>query len=162
MKEVHVKIAEVHTGTEGEILRATLGSCIGIAFIWREQKLCGLAHCFLPETEEEAHLIGAKYVNQAILSLMKIMKIKKEDINDVEVYLAGAGNMMNQLFKSNSSQIGKNNEISARKYLQCHGFKIKEARLGYNSGSKILVNCSDFTVEFIKLDELNLVGWKAS
>ena len=161
MKEIHVKIAELHTGTEGEILRATLGSCIGIAFIWKEKKICGLAHCFLPETEESQHVIGAKYVNQAIISLMKLMKIKKEDVKYIEVYLAGAGNMMNKILKSNNSQIGKNNEVAAKKYLNHYGFRIKEERLGYSNGSKIFVNCSDFTVEFMQLEELNLVAWKA-
>jgi chemotaxis protein CheD len=161
MKEIHVKIAEVHTGTEGVVLRATLGSCIGIAFIWREKKRCGLAHCFLPETTTEQNLLGAKYVNQAIISLMKIMKIKKSDVKDIEVYLAGAGNMMSKILKSNRSQIGKNNEASARKHLDLLGLKIKEARLGYNSGSRIRVDCTELSVQFVILEELKFDAWKA-
>lgn len=161
MKEVHVKIAEIHTGREGEILRATLGSCIGIAFVWKEKQLCALAHCFLPETETEQHLIGAKFVNQAIISMMKMMEIKKSDIPQIEVYLAGAGNMMNKILKNSNSQIGKNNEAAARKYLDYYGFKIKEARLGYNSGTKIKVNCTDYSIEWTVLEELEVYAWKA-
>ena len=160
MEEVHVKIAEVKTGQSDVILKATLGSCIGIAFIWREKNICGLAHCFLPETETEQFVTGAKYVNQAILSLIKLMSIRKEDVRDIEVYLAGAGNMMNQLLKNKNSQIGKNNAEAAYKYLADHGFKIKREALGANCGSKIRVNCSDGTVEFILLEDLQYYAWK--
>ena len=160
MEEIHVKIAEVKTGHPGEILKATLGSCIGIAFIWKKKEICGLAHCFLPETETEQYTTGAKYVNQAILSLMKLMNIKKEDTRHIEVYLAGAGNMMNQLLKSHNSQIGKNNAEAAHKYLREYGFRIKEENLGANRGSKIRVNCTEGTVEFILLEEINYYAWK--
>lgn len=85
---------------------------------------------------------------------MKIMKIKKNDIRDVEVYLAGAGNMMSKILESNRSQIGKNNEASALKHLDFLGFKIKEARLGHNSGIKMLVDCTDLSVQFLLLEEI--------
>ncbi len=160
MTDIHVKIAEVHTGTEGQVLKAILGSCIGIAFIWKKKKLCGLAHCLLPETEQNQHILGAKHVNQAIISLMKIMEIKKSDVGEIEVYLAGAGNMMNQILKSKSSQVGKSNEEAARKYLAYYGFKVTEEKLGFNTGSKITVNCTDYTVTFDQLEELNVAGLK--
>ncbi len=160
MNEIHVKIAEVHIGKSGDLLRATLGSCVGIAFIWKEKDICGLAHCFLPETETESHLLGGKYVNQAILTLMKMMKIKKEDIKDIDVYVAGGGNMMNKLFKSNRSQVGQFNLESAHKHLADHGFKIKEEMIGSNTGSKIFVNCTSGEVEFAVLEEINYYAWK--
>lgn len=154
MNEIHVKIAEVKTGSKGELLKATLGSCVGIAFVWRERHICGLAHCFLPETEIEQHLIGAKYVNQAVISLMKLMDIKKADITSIDVYIAGGGTMMNKLLKSNSSQVGKFNVEAAMKYLNYYGFKIKDSMLGSTSGSKIQVNCDTGEVEFFALDDL--------
>lgn len=161
MSEIHVKIAEVKTGQSGDILKATLGSCVGIAFIWKDKNLCGLAHCFLPETETDQHIIGAKYVNQAILSLMKIMDIRKEDIKKIEVYVAGGGNMMNRLLKSNNSQVGKFNAEAAFKYLDYYGFRIKESSVGSSSGSKIIVDCTTWDVEFQILEDLQFYVWKA-
>lgn len=161
MNEIHVKIAEIKTGSKGDLLKATLGSCVGIAFVWKEKDLCGLAHCFLPETETEQHVIGAKYVNQAIISLMKIMGIKKADVEKIEVYLAGGGNMMNNLLKSNQSQVGKFNMEAAYKYLDYYGFKVKRSLLGSASGTKILLDCSTGEVEFCVLEELKKVMWKA-
>lgn len=161
MSEIHVKIAEVKTGKSGDILKATLGSCVGICFVWKEKGLYGLAHCFLPETETDQHVIGAKYVNQAILSLMKLMDIRKEDIKKIDVYVAGGGNMMNKLMKSNNSQVGKFNADSAFKYLAYYGFKIKESSVGSNSGSKIIVDCTTGDVEFQILEQLEFIAWKA-
>ena len=44
----YVGMGEVRIGRRGEILRATLGSCIGIGVIWRQGGRCALAHCLLP------------------------------------------------------------------------------------------------------------------
>lgn len=162
MNEVHVKIAEVKTGEEGTLLRSTLGSCVGIVFIWKEKKVCGMAHCFLPFGIEEGMDISAKYVNQGITSLMSMMNIKKQDIGEIEVYIAGGANMINQLIKNKITQIGKNNSESALKHLNDYGFKIKKSDLGQDTGIKIYVNCSTFEVDFVRLDPLNLSVWKAS
>lgn len=162
MNEVHVKIAEVKTGEEGVLLRSTLGSCVGIVFIWREKKICGMAHCFLPFGLEEGTSISAKYVNQGILSLMKLMRIQKENVSEIEVYLAGGANMMNQLIKNKVTQVGKNNSEAALKHLSEYGFKVRKADLGQDTGIKMYVNCTTFEVDFVRLDPLIMTAWKAS
>lgn len=162
MNEVHVKIAEVKTGEEGILLRSTLGSCVGIVFVWREKKVCGLAHCFLPFGIEQGSVISAKYVNQGIVSLMSMMNIHKNNVAEIEVYIAGGANMTNQLIKNKITQIGKNNSESALKHLSDFGFKIKKTDLGQDTGIKIYVNCTTFEVEFVRLEPLNLSIWKAS
>ena len=162
MDEIHVKIAEVKTGEEGTLLRSTLGSCVGIVFIWREQKICGMAHCFLPFGIEEGNTISAKYVNQGIKSLMSMMNIQKSNVGEIEVYIAGGANMMNQLFKNKVTQIGKNNSEAAIKHLSDYGFKIKKSDIGQDTGIKMYVNCTTFEVDFVRLEPLNLSVWKAS
>lgn len=162
MSDLNVKIAEVKIGTTGDVLKATLGSCVGIVFIWREKNLYGLAHCFLPETDEISNEISARYVNHGIISLMTLMKIKKEDTASIDVYIAGGGNMMNQLMKSNRAQIGKHNADSTAKWLAHHGFKIKRSDLGHDCGVKIYVDCTTGEVEFIRLEDLQDITWKAN
>jgi chemotaxis protein CheD len=162
MSDLNVKIAEVKIGTDGDILKATLGSCVGIAFIWKEKNLYGLAHCFLPETDEVSNEISARYVNQGIASLMTMMKIKKEDAASIDVYIAGGGNMMNQLMKSNRAQIGKHNADATAKWLAHHGFKVKRSDLGHDCGMKIQVNCSTGEVDFIRLEDLQDITAKAN
>ena len=156
MSEVHVKIAEVKIGSTGDILKTCLGSCVGIVFIWKEKDLCGLAHCFLPEGNDDLQEISARYVNQGIASLMTLMKIKKEDVQNIEVYIAGGCNMMTQLIKSNRGQIGKHNSDATAKWLAHYGFKIKKSDLGFDRGIKIHVNCTTGDVEFIRLEDQNV------
>lgn len=162
MSDVHVRIAEVKVGVPGDVLKTCLGSCVGIAFIWKEKNLCGLAHCFLPEGEDTTNPNGAKFVNQGIASLMTLMKIKKTDIENIEVYMAGGANMMNKLIKTNKGQIGKFNLDAAYKYLSEYGFKIKKSNVGHDSGIKMIIDCTNGTVEFARLDTINYdVIWKA-
>lgn len=161
MNEIHVKIAEVKIGTTGDYLKACLGSCMGIVFVWKEKNLYGMAHCFLPEGEDEQHEISARYVNQGIVSLMTLMKIKKENVEQIEVYIAGGGNMMNQLIKSNRGQIGKHNTSATEKWLTHFGFKVKKSDVGLDRGIKIYVDCTSGEVEFIRLEDLQDLILKA-
>jgi chemotaxis protein CheD len=160
MNDIHVKIAEVKIGTPGDMLRTCLGSCVGIVFVWKEKKIFGLAHCFLPEGNDQENPLGAKFVNQGIESLMSLMKIKKSDVAEIEVYMAGGANMMNRLIKTNKGQIGNHNIESATKYLDHHGFKIKKSDLGKDSGIKIIVDCTLGSVEFIRLEKTEFIIWK--
>jgi chemotaxis protein CheD len=140
--DIHVKIGEVKVGKDGDILKATLGSCVGIAFVWKRKKLFGLAHCLLPDSPDSDLKISAKYVSQAIPSLMALLKIKKEDIEEIEVYFAGDGNMMSQLSKRNIDHVGTLNVEAAKKYLKLNGFKFKELDTGGEVGRQIFVNCT--------------------
>lgn len=140
--DIHVKIGEVKIGRSGDILKATLGSCVGIAFIWRRKGVMGLAHCLLPDAPAETSNIGAKFVSQAVPSLMALLKIKPDDVKEIEVFYAGGGNMMTQLSKRNVDHIGLLNIAAAKKYLSAKGFKYKELDVGGEVGRQIFVNCT--------------------
>ncbi|MEJ0004348.1 MAG: chemotaxis protein CheD [Pararobbsia sp.] len=47
--EVVVRIGEAKAASHG-VLKATLGSCVGIGLLWRARQRCALAHCLLPES----------------------------------------------------------------------------------------------------------------
>lgn len=154
--EIHVKIGEVKVGRVGDILKATLGSCVGIAFLWKEKGVCGLAHCLLPETNENKNVISAKFVNQAIPSLMALLKIKPENISEIEVHIAGGGNMMFQLSQRNTNHVGVQNAAMAQKLLKDLGFKIKTSDLGGDNGRQIFVDCTSGDVRVERLQQLSL------
>lgn len=75
----------------GEIMKAILGSCVGIGMIWKSKGVCGLAHCLLPECPAPTFEIGARYVDQAFRSLIAMMKIRSDDLDSVHVVLVGGG-----------------------------------------------------------------------
>jgi chemotaxis protein CheD len=140
-------------GKVGEKLKATLGSCVGIAFLWKEKKIYGLAHCLLPDANITSFSVSAKYVSQAIPSLIHLMKIPKESFSEIEVHLAGGANMLVQLSKSNPEHIGKLNQKMAIKLLAENGFKVKHKDFGGEEGRQIAVDCSTEEVVIKKISK---------
>lgn len=144
-------MTEVKVGRPGDLLRATLGSCVGIAFLWKAKEVYGLAHCLLPEAKEQTMLVGAKFVSQAVPSLIALLKMSPDDYKDIEVFIAGGGNMMDQLSRENVSHIGQQNIDAAKKYLIKYGLKFKELDVGGVEGRQMFVDCSSGHVTVSRL-----------
>jgi chemotaxis protein CheD len=142
MNEIHVKIGEVKVGKHGDLLKTTLGSCVGIAFVWKLKGIFGLAHCLLPEAYEPSSIISAKFVSQAVPSLIALLKVKPENSKEVEVYIAGGANMMSQLARKDVDHIGILNLSAAKKYLVLNGFKFREIDVGGEEGRQMLIDCT--------------------
>src|SRR4051794_13058486 len=92
--DIICNIGDAKIGRGDSILRATLGSCIGIGLIWRNQGRCALAHCLLAEAPIQTFEIGAKYVSQAIPSLLRLLKIEKASYWELETVVTGGAQML--------------------------------------------------------------------
>jgi chemotaxis protein CheD len=150
----YVKIGEVKTGRKPDILKATLGSCVGIAFIWPEKGLFALAHCLLPIAPENSSELGAKYVTQAIPSLIKLMGAKPENFGAIEVYLTGGANMVESTKgPANPNHIGVQNSETAERLLRQKGFKIKKMEVGGIAAKQITIDCTTGTVEMSEIKD---------
>lgn len=141
-----VGMGQLKIGARSERLQAMLGSCVGIAFIWRKGGCCGLAHCLLPEAPAATRLrapIGppaARYVSEAVPSLLRMMGAREADYPDIEVILAGGANMLQG--RSSRLQIGQQNVAAAQKYLQQLGLSVRYCRLGGKHGRTMLIDCA--------------------
>lgn len=153
--QIHVKIGEVKTGSGTDILKATLGSCVGIAFLDRKSGRYGLAHCLLPDDPKAVRTQSAKYVTHAIPTLIEFMKLQSEDFKKLEVYLAGGGNMMEQLNRRNPGHIGQLNFAMAEKVLSDMGFSVTGSLKGGDQACSILVDCESGTVEMKRFDKIS-------
>ncbi|MGZ3773911.1 MAG: chemotaxis protein CheD [Pseudobdellovibrionaceae bacterium] len=158
--EIQVKIGEIKIGHSGDILRATLGSCVGIAMLWKKKNIFGLAHCLLPESPQKIGTLGAKFVSQAVPSMMTLLEIMEEDVNEIEVHVAGGGNMMAQLLVRHNNHIGILNAQAAQKYLNQYGFKIHKMDVGGDEGRQMCVNCELHEVKVLKLQSIQEPPWK--
>lgn len=162
-KVVHVSIGEVKIGKDQDILMASLGSCVGIGFIWKRKNLFGLAHCLLPEAPAdmaEAALISARYVSQAIPSLMKLMKIERKNRGEIDAVLAGGGNMTAPKNANPTNLIGTLNVNAAEKYLKEFGIQVVAKELGGETGRKIYIFCetAEFTIKKISRIDSSKAG----
>ena len=136
----HVGMGQLSVGTHGEQLQALLGSCIGIGFIWKKGHRCGLAHCLLPEAPGSDHSIGARYVSQAVPSLLRLMGVRQADYADIDVVLAGGASMFGP--RNGRLQVGRQNAEAAQKYLDQCGLRVSFCALGGRHGRQLLIDCA--------------------
>lgn len=146
---LQVAMGQVKIGAGNDRLQALLGSCVGIALIWKKQGRCALAHCLLPETADMTDLPCARYVSQAVPSLLRLLGASVADYADLEVIVAGGATMLNGC--SSRLQIGQQNADAARRHLRKFGLNISYCRVGGKSGRTLHIDCAtcDYTVQDI-------------
>ena len=140
-----VGMGQLSVSTHGEQLQALLGSCIGIGFIWKKGHCCGLAHCLLPEApgvESGLGTPGARYVSQAVPSLLRLMGARQADYGDIEVVLAGGASMFGPDNGRGRLQVGRQNAQAAQKYLDQCGLQVSFCALGGRHGRQLLIDCA--------------------
>ena len=135
-------IGDVKKGVKGNQLHAILGSCIGVAFICKNSNQYGLAHCLLPKAPKKDFTINGKYVDQAIHSLLALMKIRRDDYSQVQAIIAGGGNMTKANSNTSDELVGEMNVEAATECLKTLGIKITHQETGGENGRKISIDCT--------------------
>lgn len=153
-KVIDVHIGEVKVAKNGEVLKAILGSCVGIGIIWKSKKTCGLAHCLLPESPTPSYEIGARFVDQAVRSLIAMMKIRPTDLQDVGVVVVGGGNMTNPGASASTELVGLSNFKNAMQEVQKLSLKVLYSEGGGEVGRKISIDSMDFTFQVEKIPRI--------
>lgn len=143
----HVNMGQLLTGRGNTRLVAVLGSCVGIAFLWPKGKRCALAHCVLPNAPLDDSGMGARYVTQAVPSLLTAMGVTMADRQDVDVVLAGGASMFGP--GSALLQVGRQNIVAALATLQQFGLRVACSDLGGFAGRQLIVDCNLYTC-FVK------------
>ena len=153
-KTLDVHIGEVKIAKKGERLKAILGSCVGIGIIWKSKAICGLAHCLLPESPTKTFEIGARFVDQAICSLIALMKIRPEDFSSVLVVIVGGGNMTKPGAKNPIELVGSNNFKTAVTEVKKRQLKILYSEGGGEVGRKLYIDSSLYSYEVEKIPRI--------
>lgn len=143
----HVNMGQLLTGRGNHRLVAVLGSCVGLAFLWPNGQRCALAHCVLPNAPLDESGMGARYVTQAVPSLLTAMGVTTADRQDVEVVLAGGASMFGP--GSALLQVGRQNIVAALSTLQQFGLHVACSDLGGFTGRQLIVDCGMYTC-FVK------------
>lgn len=139
----HVNMGKLMTGRGNQRLVAVLGSCVGLAFLWPKGQRCALAHCVLPHAPPEEGGMGARYVSQAVPSLLTAMGVTQADRPDVDVVLAGGASMFGP--GSALLQVGRQNVVAALSTLQQFGLRVACSDLGGYGGRQLVVDCASYT-----------------
>jgi chemotaxis protein CheD len=140
-RDLHVKMCEVRTGSGRQVLRTTLGSCVGIGLLWRGRNLCGLAHCLLPESAQRAPAPSAKYVTDALPSLLQLMGVARADHPQLEAVVAGGACMVQPVRAAPHGLIGEQNARMAERLLAEAGIRVIHSDTGGTSGRQLSIDC---------------------
>jgi chemotaxis protein CheD len=152
-REYHVKIGELRRGRTGEVLKTTLGSCVGIAILWKARGRYALAHCLLAESPSSLPGPGAKYVSQAVPNLLRSLRAGPGDVADLEVFVAGGGQMMEGTDPARS--VGLSNVRSAEAHLNAAGLQNIVWDTGGDLATQIVVDCTLGSVKVRKVPRLD-------
>lgn len=156
---IHVSIGEVKIGKGRDILRASLGSCVGIALLWPDRKIYGLAHCLLPEAPQGAgNGIGGRFVTQAIPSLLALMKIREPDYSEIDAVIAGGGNMTAPIGAKTEELIGTLNTKIAETILRGLKIRIVHKEIGGETGRRVDVYCETGTYTVKEIPRILAAG----
>lgn len=149
---LHVRIGKLAMAHSPTLLKATLGSCIGLAFLWRERGRYALAHCLLPEAPGPACGPGARYVDQAIDSLLQLLEAKPEHLPQIEAHVAGGGNMMQAGAGSRRMPcIGQLNAEAAMRHLSLRAIEVHSVDVGGVHARQMLLDCASATVSVLRV-----------
>ena len=139
--DLHVKMCEVRTGSGPQVLRTTLGSCVGIALLWRGRDLCGLAHCLLPEPPGDAAPTAAKYVTDAVPTLLRLIGIEPAQHGQLEAVVAGGACMVRHDRPAPYGLIGEQNTQMAQRLLAAAGIRVVHTDTGGSNGRQLSIDC---------------------
>ena len=141
----NVKMGEIETAECPDILRAILGSCIGLGLYDPHLRIGGLAHIFLPssrEGEEE----DIRYADIAVPTLIERLLLLGCKKVRLICYMTGGGEMFPVSDNSLISGGRKNIEIT-RKMLEKMAIPVAREDVGGNFGSEIILYTQNGKVE---------------
>lgn len=141
-QDIQVRMCEVKIGSGNDMLRAILGSCVGIGLLWRRRGIYGMAHCLLPEPPQAPAGEGAKYVTGAVPTLLSMMELDRRHEDEVEAVIAGGACMVHHVTPPRHGLIGEQNARMAQRLLADTRIKIVHVEVGGESGRQLVIDCA--------------------
>lgn len=151
LESLPVQIGQVKIGRAGQSLNAILGSCIGLGFLYPQGKVYGLAHALLAKSNGDSHKGDGRHVDQAIVSLLKMMDISPEEKRKVKVFIAGGANMTLPSDADPKRMVGTINANFARRALREAGLRLLYEDTGGEQGRRVEIDCNtgEYTINII-------------
>ncbi len=143
---IHVRIGQLAVGHSPMVLKATLGSCIGIALLWRAKSVYALAHCLLPYAPQPGPSLGGRYVDQAVSTMLHLLKAQDKDHPEIEAHVAGGANMQRQPDPATPTRahlaVGQLNIAAAEQVLQRQRIALLSKDVGGYCARQMWLDCA--------------------
>ncbi len=143
---IYLKSGELHFSEKPSSVMTVLGSCLSVTMFHRKARVGAICHGLLPKCRERA-LCGrpcaeqAKYVECAILMMVKLFDENKLKRSELEVKVFGGADMFSmRLGGRNSISVGRQNIEIARQTLEKAGLRVIAMDVGGAVGRKLFFN----------------------
>lgn len=145
--KIHVQIGEVKTAGPGQVLTAILGSCIGLGLLYPPRQVFGLAHCLLSNSGGTSPEISGRHVDQALRSLVSLMRLTPQEMPKVQAIVVGGANMTMPVDTDPARLVGCVNSRSAYKAVRALRIRNIHEDIGGVSGRQVFIDCTTGTFE---------------
>lgn len=144
-KIINVGIADIKIGTSPEVLRTTLGSCVGIVFFNPEKLIGGISHIMLAKdpTGKDANKNPMKYADTALPMFVKMMEERGCPIGSYSARIFGGASMFKNINSNFLQNIGEQNIESVKKFLNEKKIPIIVEDIGGHDGRTISLYLDD-------------------
>ena len=114
--EHYIKIAEMRIGKMEDVIKTTLGSCIGLCYWDKTKSTGGMVHIMMPQSNGNINFKKEKYANTAVNALLEEMIKHGSKKNNIKAHVIGGETM----FPNNNDRlsIGWQNYQEVKKQLK--------------------------------------------
>jgi chemotaxis protein CheD len=144
-KIINVGIADIKVGKTPEILRTTLGSCIGIVLYSPDRQIGAISHIMLAKdpTGRDFEKNPMKYGESALPLLLKMMQDQDCPVGTYNARIFGGASMFKGINSSFLQNIGEQNILIVREFLQKNKIPILVEDVAGHDGRTISLYLDD-------------------
>jgi len=131
-----VGIGDVKVGQSPAVIRTTLGSCIAVCLYDQQQKIGGMLHLMMANSEghTQRDFKPAKFADTGIPLLLEFLKKQYGVLpSQLKAKIFGGAKILRMV----SQDIGKDNENAVRQILKTAGIPILAAKTGGEKGYQV-------------------------
>jgi len=153
-----VGIGEYKIAKSPYILKCILGSCVGVIIYDKINRIGGLAHVYLPASDQYKSNYGEdgkthKYADILLPLMIKDIIKKNANIKYLMSYITGGATLF--YTKPNPLvNIGKKNLDAVRQILKTKNITFFELQVGGNTGRKVIFDLKNGDIEIIPLKKI--------
>lgn len=147
-REIVVKVAELNTGSAGEVLVTYgLGSCVAIVLFDPAKKVGGMAHVMLPSRSlARRDDVPGKTPQTAVPAILERLTAMGANTRRVTGRLVGGASLFSALSPPGTIQMGERNVVASREVLYQHGIPLVGQLVGGESGCSVWFTVADGSV----------------
>ncbi|MBF0101208.1 MAG: chemotaxis protein CheD [Desulfobacterales bacterium] len=144
-KIIKVLIGQISLSRSPNVLQSVLGSCVGVCLYDQKQKLGGLAHILLPNSDgRNTGELPGKYANLAIPVFYEAILKHGASEKRIRAKIAGGAHMFANTVGLVKQNIGQLNVEAVTNSLSKLNIPIVSTETGGSSGRKVEFNLTTF------------------